>query len=84
MEIFIKLAPKHYEELRGRIPAAAPAHQFLTKATRIDYSIEGVRFEGYSVPCDVNQTSILLEATERCCPEILPEIRQAIRLAQHR
>ena len=84
MEIFIKLAPKHYEQLRSRIPATSPARQFLSKATRIDYSIEGVLFEGYSVPCDEQQTSVLLEVTKQCCPEIFPYVEQAIGIARRR
>jgi hypothetical protein len=81
---FIKLAPKHYEQLRSRIPANSPAHQFLSKATRIDYSIEGVLFEGYNVPCDEKQTRVLLEATKQCCPEIFAHVEHAIRLARGR
>lgn len=82
MDLFIELAPKHYEQLRSRIPGPSAAHRFLSRATRIDYSIEGIVFEGYSFPCKVDQTGILLEACERYCPENLPDIQQAIRLAR--
>ncbi len=82
MEIFIKLAPQEYDRLRSRIPLDSPAHQAFEKATRVDHSIEGVLFEGYSIPCDETQASIILEIAGQCCPESIPQIEKAIKLAQ--
>ncbi|MBI4522398.1 MAG: hypothetical protein HY695_01155 [Deltaproteobacteria bacterium] len=68
--------------MRSRIPRDSPAHEAFEKATRVDHSIEGVLFEGYSLPCDENQARIILEIAGRCCPEIIPDIEKAIKLAQ--
>ena len=81
MEIFIKLASQDYEKLRSRIPARSPAHEAIEKATRIDYSLGGVLFEGHSIPCDARQARMLLEIARQSCPEIVPKIEEAMRLA---
>jgi len=80
MEIFIKLAARHYELLRERVPGASPAHQALAKATPIEHSVDGVEFEGYTVPCDGEQARALLAAVRKCCPEITAAIEKAIGL----
>jgi len=80
VEIFIKVAPRHYDLLRSRVPSESPAHEALTKATPIEHSLGGVEFEGYNIPCDERQVRIILDVARRCCPEITPEIEEAIRL----
>jgi hypothetical protein len=84
MEIFIKVAPRHYEQLRSQIPSESPAHEAIDRATRIDYSLEGVLFEGYNIPCNEEQAQIILETARQCCPEITSDIEHAIRLARPR
>ncbi|HXG51340.1 MAG TPA: hypothetical protein VNN77_08060 [candidate division Zixibacteria bacterium] len=84
MEIIIKIATGHYERLRSRIPGESPAHQALERATRIDYSVDGVLFEGYSVSCDDTQAGLIREAAERYCPVAVLEIDKAIRHARDR
>ncbi|HEV8341689.1 MAG TPA: hypothetical protein VGR30_04895 [Candidatus Binatia bacterium] len=84
MEIFIKVAPPHFDRLRSRIPVESPAYEAIAKATRIDHSFEGVFFKGYTIPCDQNQARIILEIARQCCPEIIPTIEQAMRLARPR
>jgi hypothetical protein len=81
MEIFIKLASRDYEKLRSRIPDRSPAHEAIEKATWIDYSLDGVLFEGRSIPCDARQARTLLEIARQSCPEIVPKIQEAMRLA---
>jgi hypothetical protein len=78
VETFLKVAPRAYDRLRIYIPAGSPAHEAIEKATPIDYSLEGVRFAGYSVPCNDEQLGIILEAAKQCCPEIVPAVEQAL------
>ena len=82
MKIFIKLASRDYEKLRSRIPRGAPAHEAIQRATRIDYSLDGVLFEGYNIPCDERDARMLLEIARQCCPEIVSEIQKAMRFAE--
>ena len=82
MDIFIKVAPRYYERLRSQISALSSAREAIDKATRIDHAVEGVLFEGYNIPCDDEQARILLETAKQYCPEIVPDIQEALRLAQ--
>ena len=78
MNIFIKVAPRQYERLRSRIPPESPAQEAINKATRIDHAVEGVLFEGYSIPCDEDQAHIFLELSKQYCPEIVRDIEEAL------
>jgi hypothetical protein len=82
MKIFIKLGSRDYEKLRSLIPSGSAAHQAIERATRIDYSLDGVLFEGYNIPCDECDARMLLEIATQCCPEIVSQIQQAMRLAE--
>jgi hypothetical protein len=84
MEIFIKLATRDFNRLRSQIPTASGAQDAITKATPIDHSLEGVQFAGYTVPCNEEQVRILLETAKQCCPEIVADIEEAIKLARSR
>jgi hypothetical protein len=82
MDIFIKVAPRHYGRLRSHIPSQSPLREAIDKATPIDHAVEGVLFEGYNIPCDEDQARIILETAKQCCPEIVRNIEEAIRLAR--
>jgi hypothetical protein len=82
MEIFIKLAPRGYNRLRERIPSASAAQDALNRATPIGHSVDGVQFAGYTIPCSEEQARALLEVARQSCPEIIPDIEEAIRRAQ--
>jgi hypothetical protein len=82
MEVFIKIAVRDFERLRSRVPEGSPAHEAIERATRIDYSVGGVLFEGYSIACDESSAHVLRQIASQHCPEILPKIEEAIRLAQ--
>jgi hypothetical protein len=84
MEIFIKIAPRAYDRLRSHIPTASAAHEAIENASRIDHSIEGVLFAGYSIPCNEEQARIILEIAREHCPEITPDIEKAITFARSR
>jgi hypothetical protein len=84
MEIYIKFAPRDYERLRNLIPAASPAREAIDNATRVDHALEGVLFEGYTVPCNGDQARAIREIAEQNCPELIPTIEQAIDLARPR
>ncbi len=82
MEIFIKLASREYEKLRSGIPDGSPAHEAIGSAARIDYSLDGVLFEGYRISCSERDARLLREIARQCCPEIVSKIQEAIRLAE--
>jgi hypothetical protein len=82
MNIFIKVAPRHYERLRSQIPTQSSAHEAINKATRIDHAVEGVLFEGYNISCDEEQARILLKTAKQYCPEIVRDIEEALRLVR--
>lgn len=81
MEIHIKMAPAQYERLRRGFPTDSPIRGVIDNATRIDHAVEGVLFAGYRMVCNENEARILLETARRCCPEAIPDVEQAIRLA---
>ena len=78
MEIFIKIAPGPYNRLRSHIPTESAAHKAIEKASRIDYSVEGVLFAGYTIPCNDEQARIILEIAKQCCPEVVQDIEKTI------
>jgi hypothetical protein len=82
MDIFIKVAPRYYERLRSQISALSSAREAIDKATRIDHAVEGVLFEGYNIPCNEDQARIIFETAKQHCPEIVPNIEEALRLAR--
>lgn len=81
MEIFIKLGPREYNRLRSRVPDGSPVQEAIDRATRIDYSLGGVLFEGYSIPCAERDARLLLDIARQSYPEIIPKIEEAMRLA---
>ena len=78
----IKIAFWAFNKLRSNIPSESAAHEAIEHASRIEHSIGGVLFAGYIVPCDEEQARLILETAKQCCPEIVPDIEEAIRLAQ--
>jgi hypothetical protein len=82
MEIFIKIAPRAYDRLRSHVPIESAAHEAIENASRIDHSIEGVLFAGYSIACSEEQARVILEIARQCCPEIVPDVEQAMTLAR--
>jgi hypothetical protein len=82
VEIFLKLASRDYERLRDHVPSHSSAREAMDKATPIDHSVEGVQFQGYDVACNEDQARIILETAKHCCPEIIPKIEEAIRIAR--
>jgi hypothetical protein len=82
MEIHIKLAPAQYERLRNTYPIDSPIRDVIDNARRVDHAIEGVLFAGYTIVCDEDRARIFLDTARRCCPEVIPQIEQAIKLAR--
>jgi hypothetical protein len=82
MEIFIKVAPQDYERLRRQIPVESSTREAFNKASRIEHALEGVQFEGYSIPCDEDQARVILEIAKQCCPDIVRDIENAIMLSR--
>ena len=82
MEIHIKMAPAQYQRLRSTYPIDSPVRDVIDSARRVDHAIEGVLFSGYTIVCDEDQARILLDTARRCCPEVIPHIEQAIKLAR--
>jgi hypothetical protein len=79
-EIFIKVAPRHYERLRSRISDNSLAREPIERARRIDHSGEGMLLETYNISCDEKQARIILETAEEYCPEIAEDIEKAIKI----
>jgi len=82
VEISIKVGSREYDELRTHVPDGSSAHQAIERATRIDYSVGGVLFEGYTIVCDEDAVRGLQETAAHHCPEIVPKIQEAVRLAR--
>lgn len=82
MEILIKLAPRDYKQLRSHVPIESAAYEAIENASRIDHSLEGVSFRGYTIRCDERQARIILEIAKQCCPDIVPDIDHAMTHAQ--
>ncbi len=82
VEISIKIASREYDQLRSHVPDASSAREAVERATRIDYSVGGVLFEGYTIVCDEQEARGLQQTAAHHCPEIVPKIEQAIRLAK--
>ena len=82
MEIFVKLASAEFEKLRGGTPRDSNASVVIERATRIEHAVEGVLFEGYTVACDETEAESLLKIARQCCPETVPKIEEAIRIAE--
>jgi hypothetical protein len=64
------------------VPPESRAQNAISKATPIDHSLDGVQFAGYTIPCNEEQARILLETATQCCPEIVSNIEEAIRVAR--
>lgn len=82
MEIIIKLAPRAYQEIRSHIPSKSAAHEAIENATRIDHSVEGVLFAGYTLVCDDPQARIIRDTAQRYCADAVPDIDKAIAAAR--
>ena len=82
MEVHIKLAPAQYERLRNSYPVDSPVRDLIDNARRLDHAIEGVLFAGYTIVCNEEQAWIFVETARQCCPDVIPQIEQAIKLAQ--
>ena len=84
MEISIKIGSREFDELRTHVPDGSSAREAVERATRIDYSVGGVLFEGYTILCDEDGARGLQETAAHYCPEIVPKIQEAVRLARSR
>jgi hypothetical protein len=82
VEISIKVASREYEQLRTYVPDGSSAREAVERATKIDYSLGGVLFEGYTIVCDEHAARSLQETAAHHCPEIVPKIQEAVRLAR--
>ena len=82
MEIHIKMSPAQYKQLRNSYPIDSPIRDLIDNARRLDHAIEGVLFAGYTIVCNEEQARIFLETARQYCPDVIPQIEQAIKLAQ--
>jgi hypothetical protein len=82
MEVHIKMTPAQYKRLCNSYPIDSPVRDLIDNARRLDHAIEGVLFAGYTIVCNQDQARIFLETARKCCPEVIPQIEQAIKLAQ--
>lgn len=82
MEISLKVGSREYDQLRTHVPDGSSAREAVERATRIDYSVGGVLFEGYTIVCNEDAARGLQETAAHYCPEVVPKIQEAIRLAR--
>jgi len=82
MQIIIKIAFQQYHRLQNEIAADSVAREAIEKAIRIDHLLEGVLFGGYVISCNEEQACIIRQTATQCCPETIPTIDEAIRLAR--
>jgi hypothetical protein len=82
VEISLKVGSREYDQLRTHVPNGSTAREAVERATRIDYSVGGVLFEGYTIVCDEDAARGLQETAAHYCPEIVPKIQEAVRLAR--
>ncbi|HEX5608290.1 MAG TPA: hypothetical protein VFY96_17320 [Candidatus Binatia bacterium] len=82
MEISLKVGSREYDQLRTHVPDGSTAREAVERATRIDYSVGGVLFEGYTIVCDEDAARGLQETAAHYCPEIVAKIQEAVRLAR--
>ena len=82
MQIIIKIASPQYYRLRDAIPADSVAREAIEKATRIDHSLEGVLFAGYTISGNEEQAAAIRQIAAQCCPDIIATVEEAIRHAR--
>jgi hypothetical protein len=82
VEISIKIASREYQQLRTHVPDGSSAREAVERATRIDYSVGGVLFEGYTIVCDEDAARGLQEIAAHYCPEVVAKIQKAVGLAR--
>src|SRR6267142_6297276 len=78
MNIFIKVAPRYYERLRGQIPNQSPAREAIDKATRIDHAVEGVLFEGSTFPVTKTKRASFSKQPSNPAPRLSATLRKSL------
>jgi hypothetical protein len=82
VEISLKVGSREYDQLRTHVPNGSTAREAVERATRIDYSVGGVLFEGYTIVCDEDAARGLQEIAAHYCPEVVAKIQKAVGLAR--
>jgi hypothetical protein len=75
MKPLIELSIEHYESLLKRATEDSPLYFRLKNAVKIQANT-------IAVLCDLDQAEMLLQVAKHFCPDAVPQIENAIRLAR--
>jgi hypothetical protein len=75
MKPLIELSTEQYETLLKRASEGSPLYSRLTNAVKPQPDI-------VAVLCDVDEAEMLLQVAKHFCPDAVPQIKKAIRMAQ--
>jgi hypothetical protein len=70
----IELSIEHYESLLKRATEDSPLYSRLKNAVKTQNTI--------AVLCDLDEAEMLLQVAKHFCPDAIPQIEKAIRLAR--
>ena len=75
MKPLIEFSTEHYESLLKRATQASPLYFRLKNAVKTEANT-------IAVLCDVDEADMLLQVAKHFCPDAVPQIEKAIRLAR--
>ena len=75
MKPLIEFSTEHYESLLKRASEASPLYFRLKNAVKIGANT-------VAVLCDAGEAAMVLQVAKHFCPDAVPQIEKAIRLAQ--
>mgnify|MGYP003694420803 CR=1 FL=1 len=78
MNIFIKVAPRYYERLRGQIPNQSPAREAIDKATRIDHAVEGCCLKATTFPVTKTKRASFSKQPSNPAPRLSATLRKSL------
>jgi hypothetical protein len=82
MLVIIGLARADYEQLLRNVPPEAPAFNVLGRCPELTrWGREGPLFKCVILECDLDETSVLLDAAKQHCPEAVADIEYGIKLS---
>ena len=76
MKPLIELSIEHYEALLKYASETSPLYLRLKNAVKTEANT-------IAILCDVDEAEMLREVAKHFCPNAVPQIEKAIRLAQH-
>jgi hypothetical protein len=75
MKPLIEFSTEHYKSLLKRATEDSPLYFRLKNAVKTEANT-------IAVLCDLDEAQMLLQVAKHFCPDVVPQIEKAIRLAQ--